>query len=181
MTDPYERYWTWRYCKRSLKPWVAEILLAPEGLCSVKLVHVYLLEKTALINKLQESRSLDFYLLWKVIKLAAQLSLSLFSCIPVGMDGIFISYITNTNGKVHSSEVSNFLMRFMRISTPLHPIIAETNQFLRLLRRIHQAPNEIKSLNSECTLWVSIPRPTRLRYAARGHFFNYTYTIKTVQ
>jgi hypothetical protein len=50
VTDPYERYWTCRYCKKSLKPWVAEILLALEGLCSVKLVHVYLLEKSALIN-----------------------------------------------------------------------------------------------------------------------------------
>jgi hypothetical protein len=87
------------------------------------------------------------------------------------MDGIFTSYITNTNGKAHSSGVTNFLMRFMRISTPLRPIIAETNQFLRLLRRIYLAPDEIKSLNSECTPCVSIPRPTRLRYVARGHIF----------
>jgi hypothetical protein len=97
--------------------------------------------------------------------------LSLFSCIPVGVDGIFTSYITNTNGKVHSSGVSNFLMRFMRISTSLRPIIADTNQFLRFLRLIHLALNEIKSSNSECTEWVSIPRPTRLRYADRGHIF----------
>ena len=62
-------------------------------------------------------------------------------------------------------------MRFMWISTPLRPIIAETNQFLRFLRLIHLALNEIKSLNSECTPWVFIPRPTRLRYAARGHNF----------
>ena len=160
-----------RCCEMSLKLWVAEILLAPEGFCSVKLVHMYLLEKPALINKLQESRSLDFYLPWKLIKLAAKLSLSLFSCMPVRADGIFTSSVTNTHGKVHSSGVSNFLMHFMRISTPLRPIIAETNQFLRFLGLIHLALNEIKSSNSECTACVSIPRPTRLRYAARGHIF----------
>ena len=169
--DPYERYWNCRCCERSLKPWVAEILLAPEGLCSVKLVHMYLLEKPALINKLQESRYLDFNLLLKLIKLAAELFLSPFSCTPVGADVIFTSSVTNTNGNVHSSGVSNFLMRFMRISTSLRPIIAETNQFLRFLGLIHLPLNEINSSNSECTAWVSIPCPTRLRYAARGHVF----------
>jgi hypothetical protein len=74
-------------------------------------------------------------------------------------------------------------MRFMRISTPLRPTIAETNQFLRFLRLINLALNEIKSSNSECSAWVSIRRLTRLRYAARDHIFklqiyykNYTVT-----
>ena len=57
----------------------------------------------------------------------------------------------------------------MRIFTPLRPIISETNQFLRFLRLIQLALNETKSSNSECRQWVSIPRPTRMLYAARGH------------
>ena len=101
--------------------------------------------------------------------MAAQLSLSLFSCIPVGVDGILPPYITNTTGKVHYSDASNFLTSFMRIFTPLRPIISETNQFLRFLRLIQLALNETKSSNSECRQWVSIPRPTRMLYAARGH------------
>lgn len=119
---------------------MAEILLAPEGLCSVKLVHMYLLEKHALINKLQESRSLDFNLLLKLIKLAAELSLSLFSYTPVEGEGIFTSSVTNTNGKVHSSGVSNFLMRFMRI---FH---AFTSNYCR-----NESISTVSWTNSSCT------------------------------